>query len=63
MTGEQRTRTLLKQDDIPRSNRPGMTKGYYLYVEDDQGCMVEQRDGTLIPDTETEYSLPYPYPI
>ena len=58
ITREQRTHALLKQDDIPRSDQPGMTKGYYLYVEDDQGYMVEQRDGTLVPDTETERLLP-----
>ena len=58
MTEKQRVRTLLKQDEIPRSNRPGTTKGYYLYVEDDQGCMVEQEDGTLVPDTEAEQVLP-----
>ena len=27
-------------------------------MEDDQGCMVEQEDGTLVPDTEVEQVLP-----
>ena len=54
MTEKQRVHTLLKQDKIPRSDQPGTTKGYYLYMEDDQGCMIEQEDGTLVPDTEAE---------
>ena len=29
-----------------------------MYVEDDQGCIVEQEDGTLILDTEIEQVLP-----
>ena len=58
MTKEQKTHALLKQDEILRSNWPGTTRGYYFYVEDDHGCMVEQRDRTLIPDTETEQMLP-----
>ena len=58
MTEKQKTRALLKQDKILRSNWPGTTRGYYLYMEDDQGCMVEQRDGTLVPDTEVEQVPP-----
>ena len=26
-------------------------------MEDDQGCLVEQEDGTLVPDTEAEQVL------
>ena len=42
ITEEQRVRALIKQDNIPRVDRPGTSKGYYLFVEDDAGCMVEQ---------------------
>ena len=41
ITEERRVRALIKQDDIPRVDRPGTSKGYYLFVEDDAGCMVE----------------------
>ena len=58
MTEEQRKRALTKQDDIPRTNRPGTSKGYYLFVEDDEGCMVEQGDGRLVRDTDTDQRLP-----
>ena len=36
MTKEQRVRALIKQDDIPRADKPGTSKGYYLFVEDEQ---------------------------
>ena len=45
ITEEQRVWALIKQDDIPRADRPGTSKGYYLFVEDDAGCMVKQHDG------------------
>ena len=45
ITEEQRVRALFKQDNIPRVDRPGTSKGYYLFVEDDAGCMVEQHGG------------------
>ena len=44
MTEEWRVRALIKQDDIPRADKPGTSKGYYLFVEDDAGCMIEQGD-------------------
>ena len=58
MTEEQRVRTLIKQDEIPRTDRPGTSKGYYLFVEDDAGCMFEQQSGQVIRDTGTEQHLP-----
>ena len=45
ITEERRVRALIKQDDIPRVDRPGTSKGYYLFVEDDARCMVEQQGG------------------
>ena len=45
MTEEWRVQALIKQDDIPRADKPGTSKGYYLFVEDDAGCMIEQGDG------------------
>ena len=41
VTEEQRVRALIKQDDIPRADKPGTSKGYYLFVEDNAGCMIE----------------------
>ena len=58
MTEKQRVQTQIKQDEIPRTDRPGTGKGYYLFVEDDAGCMVEQRSGQVIRDTDTEQHLP-----
>ena len=43
MTEKQRIQTQIKQDEIPQTDRPGTGKGYYLFVEDDAGCMVEQQ--------------------
>ena len=55
-------KALIKQDEIPRMNRPGTSKGYYLFIEDDSGCMVEQRDEQgniqMIKDTDTDRRLP-----
>ena len=58
MTEKQRVRTQIKLDEIPRTDRPGTGKGCYLFVEDDAGCMVEQRSGQVIRDTDTEQHLP-----
>ena len=58
MTEEQRVQTLIKQDEIPRTDRPRTSKGYYLFIEDDAGCMVDQRSGQVIRDTDTEQHLP-----
>ena len=58
MTEKQRVRTQIKQDEIPRTDRPGTGKGYYLFMEDDAGCMVEQRSRQVIRDTDTEQHLP-----
>ena len=49
---------MIKQDDIPRTDRPGTSKGYYLFVEDDAGCMVEQGDGQMVTDMDTDQRLP-----
>ena len=53
-----RVQALIKQDDIPQVDRPGTSKGYHLFVEDDTGCMVEQQDGRLVRDTDTDQHLP-----
>ena len=58
ITEERRVRALIKQDDIPRVDRPGTSKGYYLFVEDDAGCMVEQQGGRMVRDTDTDQCLP-----
>ena len=55
---EQRVWVLIKQDDIPRMDRPGTSKGYYLFVEDDAGCMVEQQGERMVRDTDTNQHLP-----
>ena len=58
MTEERRVQALIKQDDIPRTDKPGTSKGYYLFVEADAGCMVEQGDGLMVRDMHTEQHLP-----
>ena len=58
MTEKQRVRTQIKQDEIPRADRPGTGKGYYLFMEDNAGCMVKQQSGQVIRDTDTEQHLP-----
>ena len=58
ITEEQRDWTLIKQDEIPRTDRAGTSKGYHLFVEDDAGCMVKQWSGQVIRDTDTEQHLP-----
>ena len=55
---EQRVQASIKQDKIPRMDRPGTSRGYYLFVEDDAGCMVEQQGEQVIRDTDTEQHLP-----
>ena len=55
---EGRVRALIKQDDIPRTDRPGTSKVYYLFVEYDAGCMVEQGDGQMVRDMDTDQRLP-----
>ena len=49
---------MIKQDDIPRVDRPRTSKGYYLFVEDDAGCMVEQHGGRMVRDMDTDQHLP-----
>ena len=39
-------------------DRPGTSKGYYLFVEDDARCMVEQQGGQMVRDTDTDQHLP-----
>ena len=58
ITEERRVWTLIEQDEIPRMDRPRTSKGYCLFVEDDAGCMVEQRGRQVIRDTDTEQRLP-----
>ena len=55
---ERRVWASIKQDEIPRTDRPGTSRGYYLFVEDDAGCMVEQQGKQVIRDTDTEQRLP-----
>ena len=42
LTEAQQTRMMVKQDEILRMEKPGTNCGYYVFVEDDSGCMVEQ---------------------
>ena len=48
MTEKQRTWTQIKQDEIPQMDKPGTGRGYYLFVEDNAGCMIKQRSGQVI---------------
>ena len=48
ITGERRAWASIKQDEIPRMDRLGTSGGYYLFVEDDAGCMVEQQGEQVI---------------
>ena len=56
---------MTKQDQIPRTEKPGTHHGYYLFVEDDTGYLVEQRDKEgnihLMKDTDTDQVLPTDY--
>ena len=38
--------------------RPGTDRGYYLFVEDDMGGLIEQQSGQTIQDTDTDQHLP-----
>ena len=38
--------------------RPGTDRGYYLFVEDDTGCLIEQQSGQTVQDTDTDRHLP-----
>ena len=58
ITEERRVWALIKQEKIPRTDRPGTSRGYYLFVEDDAGCMVEQQGEQVIRDTDTKQHLP-----
>ena len=58
MTERQKTQFRVKQDEIPRMERPGTNRGYYLFVEDDAGCIIEQQSGQTIQDTDTDRHLP-----
>ena len=49
---------MINQDDIPRTNRPETSKDYYFFVENNEGCMVEQGDGQLVRDMDTDQCLP-----
>ena len=61
MTEKQRVQTQIKQDEIPRIDKPGTGKGYYLFMEDDAGCMVKQWSGQVIQDTDTEQHLSHQF--
>ena len=62
LTEAQRTRLMVKQDEIPRIEKPGMNCGYYLFMEDDTGCMIQHRDEEgniqLIRDMDMDQILP-----
>ena len=58
MMKKQRTQAQMKQDEIPQMDKPGTSRGYYLFVEDDTGCMIDQHSGQAIRDTDTEWHLP-----
>ena len=58
MMERQRTQFRVKQDEIPCMERPGTDRGYYLFVEDDTGCLIEQQSGQTIQDTDTDQHLP-----
>ena len=55
------TRVTTKQDEIPRRERPRTCHGYHLFVEDDSGYLIEQRDeeGNIrfVKDTDTDQVL------
>ena len=54
----QKTQFRVKQDEIPHTEKPGTDRGYYLFVEDDAGCLIEQQDGRTVQDTDTDQQLP-----
>ena len=58
MMERQKTQFLVKQDEIPQMERPGTDRGYYLFIEDDAGCLIEQQSRQMIQDTDTDQHLP-----
>ena len=58
ITERQKTRFRVKQDEIPHMERSGTDRGYYLFVEDDMGCLIEQQSGQMVQDTDTDRHLP-----
>ena len=58
MMKKQRTQAQMKQDEIPQMDKPGTSHGYYLFIEDDTGCIIEKPSGQAIQDTNTEQHLP-----
>ena len=54
MTQKQKNLLQIKQDEIPRTEKSGTNKGYYLFIEDDTGCLIEQPDGQTVQDTDTD---------
>ena len=55
---KQKTRFQVKQDEIPRTEKSRTNKGYYLCIEDDAGCLIEQQDRQTVQDTDTNQQLP-----
>ena len=58
MTQKQKNLLQIKQDKIPRTEKSGTNKVYYLFIEDDTGCLIEQPDGRTVQDTGTNRQLP-----
>ena len=58
MMKRQKTQLQIKQDEIPLTEKSGTNKGYYLFIEDDAECLIEQRDGQTVQDTDTDQQLP-----
>ena len=57
MMKEQKTQLQIKQDEIPCTEKSRTNKGYYLFIEDDTGCLIEQPDGQTVQDTDTDQQL------
>ena len=58
MTQKQKNLLQIKQDKIPCTEKSRTNKGYYLFIEDDTGCLIEQPDGRTVQDTDTDRQLP-----
>ena len=58
MMKRQKAQFQVKQDEIPHTEKSGTNKGYYLFIEDDAGCLIGQRDGQTVQDTDTDQQLP-----
>ena len=43
---------------IPCTEKSGTNKGYYLFIEDDTGCLIKQPGGQTVQDTNTDQQLP-----